>query len=59
MGTPSPNELLPLYSREEITPEQAVGYILQNLARMERTLEALRRDIERLKAFTGMEERKR
>jgi hypothetical protein len=63
MGTRPFHELLPLYAREEITPEQTLGYILQNLVEMEKSMEELRREYaalkeayERLKAFVGMEE---
>jgi len=63
MGTRPFDELLALYSREEITPEQALGYILQNLVQMQKSIdkqrleiEALKEEVERLKAFVGMEE---
>jgi hypothetical protein len=61
MGTVTPEELLRLYTLEQITLEQAMGYALQNLVRMQAMLESLSEtqfDVERLKAFTGMEERK-
>ena len=66
MGTVTPDELLRLYTLEEITTEQAVGHIVQNLPRIQKLLEALRKELEtlrkeaeRLKAFVGMGEGKR
>ena len=58
MGTMTPDELLGKYAREELTPEQAVGHIVQNLVKIQKSIEALRKDIERLKGFVGMEEGK-
>jgi hypothetical protein len=65
MGTQPPNELLPLYSREEISVEQAVGHILQNLVEMQKSNEELRKELEalkkenaRLRAFVGMDGKK-
>ena len=55
MSAYTPDELLPKYSREEISAEQAVGYILQNLVQMQKSIEEMRKEIERLKAFVGME----
>ena len=55
MGTQPPDELLPRYARGDMTPEQAVGHILQNMVEMQKSLEELRTEIERLKAFVGME----
>jgi hypothetical protein len=62
MGTRPFHELLPLYAREEITETQTLGYILQNLVQMEKSLEelrkeneALKQEVERLKAFTEMD----
>ena len=66
MGTVTPDELLRLYTLEEITTEQAVGHIVQNLAQIKKSLETLRKELEtlkkedeRLKAFVGMGEGKR
>lgn len=56
MGTMPIGELLLLYAREEITQEQVLGHILQNLVEIQKLLEELRKDIERLKAFVGMED---
>lgn len=59
MGTVNPRELLRLYTLEKITLEQAVGYALQNLVILYEALETIdkmRLDIERMKAFMGMEE---
>lgn len=62
MATLTPQELLTLWIREEeLTPEMAIGHILQNLVEMQHTLEAmtvtlynLRSDLDSLIAFTGM-----
>ena len=61
MGTVNPRELLRLYTLGKITLEQAMGYALQNLVMLYQTLETIDRmkiDIERMKAFMGMEETK-
>ena len=58
MGTMTPAELLRLYTLEKITPEQTIGHILQNLVTLYAELETndnMKHDIERLKAFVGME----
>jgi hypothetical protein len=58
MGTITPAELLRLYTLEKITDQQALGHVLQNLVRMQATLEALSGvefKVDRLIAFTGME----
>ena len=62
MGTQPSHVLLQRYSREDITPEQAVGYILQNMVEMQKSMEelqkeyeALKKENERLRAFVGME----
>jgi hypothetical protein len=64
MGTRPFHALLPLYAREEITETQTLGYILQNLVEMEKSLEELRQEYAalkeaygRLKAFVGMTEK--
>jgi hypothetical protein len=57
MGAMTPQELLRLYTLEQITLEQAMGYALQNLVRMQAELDALSKvefKVERLIAFTGM-----
>jgi hypothetical protein len=58
MGTITPAELLRLYTLEQITDQQALGHVLQNLVRMQATLEALSGvefKVDRLIAFMGME----
>ena len=58
MGTMTPQELLRLYTLEKITDQQTIGYMLQNLVLLHAALETIdkmKRDIERLKAFVGME----
>ena len=58
MGTMTPSELLRLYTLEKITDQQAIGYMLQNLVLLHaalETIEKMKQEIERLKAFTGME----
>ena len=62
MGTVTPTELLRLYTLEQITLEQAMGYALQNLVLLYEALETIDRmksDIERMKAFMGMEEERK
>jgi hypothetical protein len=61
MGTMPVDELFQLFSREDITDQQALGHILQNMVQMQKSLdelrkeyEALRKENERLKAFVGM-----
>ena len=55
MGTMALEELLSLYLREKISEEQAVGHILQNMLKMQKSMEEQQREIERLRAFVGME----
>jgi hypothetical protein len=62
MGTMPIGELFQRYVREDITDQQALGHILQNLVQMEKSLaaqekeiEALKQEVERLRAFVGME----
>ena len=58
MGTMTPSELLRLYTLEKITDQQAIGYMLQNQVLLHAALETIdkmKQDIERLKAFVGME----
>jgi hypothetical protein len=40
MGTTSPKELLTLWARNGMPVEMAVGYILQNLTKLQATVEA-------------------
>jgi hypothetical protein len=42
MGTVSRQELLRLWTLEEITPEMAIGHLIQNLVKQHKTHEALR-----------------
>jgi len=58
MGTMTPAELLRLYTLEKITDQQAIGHMLQNLVRIHALVESQSNtqfDVERLKAFVGME----
>jgi hypothetical protein len=61
MATMPSTELLKLWEREEMTPEMAIGHMLQNMAKEQTTLEAfqrtllnLRMDVDRLIAHTGL-----
>ena len=59
MGMHSIDELIRLYTLEKITLEQTTGQILQHLQKMNESLERmwkLEQEIERVKAFVGMEE---
>lgn len=40
MGTMDPNELLKLWTLEQVSVEMAIGHILQNLVKMSIALEA-------------------
>ena len=40
MGTMPPKELLTLWAKDDIPVEMAVGHILQNLAKLQATVEA-------------------
>lgn len=57
MSTVSPAELLQLYAREEITFEQVIGHILQNMVKMHKSQQDARIDMDRVMAFVGMEQR--
>lgn len=39
MGTMPPKELLTLWTREDMTVEMAIGHILQNLTKLQTTVE--------------------
>ena len=61
MGTTTPDELLKLWKLENITVEMAIGHILQNLVKMQRTHDTrntkiynLRADVDSLIIHTGM-----
>lgn len=66
MGTHTLEELLRLYTLEKITVEQTMGQVLQHLQQISahikelyttrRRMEELEREIERIKAFVGMED---
>lgn len=54
MATVSPDELLRLWSREELTSDMAIGHVLQNMVQqqtilfgLQSTIATLRADIER------------
>lgn len=40
MGTLPPDQLLKLWEREELTVEQAIGHLLQQICRLQTALEA-------------------
>lgn len=61
MGTISPTKLLRLWKLEEITPEMAIGYLIQNQVQREKTLQTmalsysnLRADVDKLIVHTKM-----
>jgi hypothetical protein len=54
MSTGTPTELLKLWKLENMTPEMAVGHILQNLVKQQATLIDLRADVDRLIAQTRL-----
>ncbi len=61
MGTMPPQELIKKWEREEITVKMAIGHILQHLAKIQTTIDAvnitlynLRADVDSLIAHTGM-----
>jgi len=56
MDTQPPDELLRRYSRGDLTVEQAVGHILQNMVEMQKSIEELWKEIKRLKVFVGMQD---
>ena len=41
--------------REEVTADQTLGHIVQNMAQMQKSMEEMQKEIERLMAFVGME----
>lgn len=41
MGTNTPDKILADWKIEKITPEQAIGYIIQNMIRLEREIHDL------------------
>jgi len=66
MSTMHPDELLKLWKLEKLPLEMAMGHVLQNLVRMQTTIEShdaslynLRGHVDGLIAHTGMEPRSR
>jgi len=62
MATIPPDELLRLWSRESLTPEMAIGHLIQNLvqqqitlAAIQSTLSGLRKEVERTAAHEPIE----
>jgi hypothetical protein len=62
MSTMPPDELLKLWKLEKLPLEMAMGHVLQNLAKMQATIETLetsfyklRSDVDGLIAHTGMQ----
>ncbi|MCP4372608.1 MAG: hypothetical protein GY797_31545 [Deltaproteobacteria bacterium] len=61
MSTVTPDKLLSMWAKEQLTLEMATGHILQNLAKMQTAIDALnitlynlRADVDSLIAHTGM-----
>ncbi|MFQ5434860.1 MAG: hypothetical protein ACE5FD_08285 [Anaerolineae bacterium] len=61
MGTVSPKELLKLWQLEKLTPEMAVGHIIQNLVHIQKAVDAtntafftLRADVDELVQHVGV-----
>jgi hypothetical protein len=61
VGTITPAELLQLWIQEQLTPEMAIGHLIQNLAQHQTALDAygrslttLRADLERLRLHAGV-----
>jgi len=50
MGTLPPNELLQLWTREDMSAEMAIGHVLQHLVKIQTTLDSLNRAIATLRA---------
>lgn len=61
MGMIKPEELLKLWSLSQVTVEMAIGHLIQNLVKLQTTIESnnltlynLRTDVDNLIAHTGM-----
>ncbi len=66
MGTVSPAELLKLWALEQVTLEMAIGHLIQNQVRLDKTIQAinlsnsnLRADVDSLIAHTKMERKQK
>ena len=59
MGTKNPDKVLADWKLEKITPEQAIGYILQNMIRLERELHDLNSSIYQIIKRTGSDTTKK
>jgi hypothetical protein len=66
MGTVKPDELLKLWALEEVSVEMAIDYTLQNLVKIQTSVEALTRslynlqsDVSNLIAQVGLETKSR
>ena len=62
MGTVTPTELLRLWELEQVTPEMAIGHLIQNQINLDKAIQAanlsrsgLRADVDSLIAHTKME----
>jgi len=53
MATVTPDELLHLWAREQLSSEMAIGHVLQNLVQQQTTILALQTAVARLKAELG------
>ena len=51
MATYSPQDLLKLWKQQEIPLEMTTGHILQNLAAIQETLEAVTRELAQLRSL--------
>lgn len=49
MGTVSPDELAHMWREETLTPDMAIGYLTQNVARMQQALEAQQQALAQLR----------
>lgn len=61
MSTITPGELLSMWAKEQLTLEMATGHSLQNLVKIQKTIDAInislyniRADVDSLIAHTGM-----
>ncbi len=53
MGTMPPQEIIKKWEREEITVEMAIGHILQHLAKIQTTIDAINITLYNLRATVG------
>ena len=53
MGTNTPDKILADWKLEKITPEQAIGHILQNMIRLQREIHELNQKLYELTKRAG------